>query len=367
MAEISQLVPYSYPVFQAIRPNIMYHSVTGQNTGSQGKGPTREQARLSAIMESIEAYCAEPRNALPLIRGCFDYLQVQHVVIHPQYFTCREGAAPSGNEAFMWTEGCELNSSRAMLLPAELAFFPFLPSDYCTRSCFPCGSNGLASGGTYLEAVVHGLYELIERHYVALREDDRLIVRRFHLNGLIDLAEFAHHAPDMRIAVYALTIPGIDNVPMVMAVISDVELGRSFAGFGCCFDADVAVSRAVSEAWQSMATVSSGAREDIVRTDKRRDKTPELPPERTLHIDEYRREVLHRTFDSLRDELSFTLRWLSLGGYGVVCAANLTRIGIDVPVVKVVVPGLRAPRRNLRASVMITTTEVHRTMHRAVK
>ena len=44
--------------------------------------------------------------------------------------------------------------------------------------------------------------------------------------------------------------------------------------------------------------------------------------------------------DDLHAELELLLGWLADAGYPRVLAVNLTRAGIDIPVVKVIVPGL---------------------------
>ena len=62
IGDISFLSPANYPVFQSCRPNVFGHACVGQNSGSQGKGPTRTQALVSCMMESIEQFCAEPRK-----------------------------------------------------------------------------------------------------------------------------------------------------------------------------------------------------------------------------------------------------------------------------------------------------------------
>src|SRR5262249_31413612 len=85
VADISYLATHYFPVYQTTRPNILFHSSLGQNSGSQGKGRTLTQAKLSCIMETVETWCGEPRN-VPLIRGCFRFLQEHHIIANPQGF-----------------------------------------------------------------------------------------------------------------------------------------------------------------------------------------------------------------------------------------------------------------------------------------
>ncbi|MBN4059204.1 YcaO-like family protein [Endomicrobium sp. AH-315-J14] len=170
VASISALSPHAFPVFQSTRPNIFTHASTGQNTGSQGKGRSELQAKLSCLMEELESYCGEPKNAR-LIRGSYSYLRHQHALIYPSLLmhnVQRKRAATS--EPLMWTPAWSIEHQAELWLPAEAVFFPFFPEDYQSRSYFPCSTNGLASGASYLEATIHGLYEVIERCYIAFYE-----------------------------------------------------------------------------------------------------------------------------------------------------------------------------------------------------
>ena len=76
----------------------------------------------------------------------------------------------------MWGEAFSVHDDDSVLLPAPLIYFPWLASEYQTRSLYMSQSNGLASGASFLEAVIHGLYEVIERHYIGLEEIKKMNV-----------------------------------------------------------------------------------------------------------------------------------------------------------------------------------------------
>jgi hypothetical protein len=55
--------------------------------------------------------------------------------------------------------------------------------------------------------------------------------------------------------------------------------------------------------------------------------------------------VIHRKFRDMRDEFRFLSRWLHRSRFPFTYVANLTRRGIDFPVVKVIIPGMCSERR----------------------
>ena len=340
--EIGQLAQHGYPVYQTTRPKLIYHTWYGQNSGSQGKGPTQDQAKISALMESVEAYCAEPR--IPMLRrASYDDLSQSDLCVSPHAFTRRyqpREEAPSLDEQLMWAKTLCIETQSEVYVPAESIFFPFIPRFYKTRSHFPCSSDGMASGSTYLEAVVHALYEKIERHYLGLCQLGVAEQVPINVEGLSCYKD--HEQPEgEKTKAFAYLIPGIKNLPMIRVK------SRSWGGMGCSATVDLSIIRAMSEAFQSEAIELSGSREDIAHqrapqiftknslSDGRKRKL-----EQPLSLSEYRASVVDEIFTDLRDEYNFLVNWIHEIGYPIICLANLTRTGIGVPVVKTIIPGM---------------------------
>jgi len=345
-ANISGIGIGRFPVFQAARPNVFYHTETGQNSGGQGKGYDEVQAQLSCLMETIEGYCCEPRNA-DLIRASYAFLKPQHVVLDPRSLVRSLGRGRvQVDEPIMWTPAYSLALDRAILVPAACVYFPFLVRTYRTRSVFPCGSNGLASGTTYLEATTHALYELIERYYLSRVETGEATFEAIYEEELtaFRIKEIERRlGGEFELQVFAAKLPrlGRKNLPFVQcALVGDDHI---FVGSGCSSEIDVSLSRAISEAFQAPAIIYSGTREDVAW--RRPRKAPrghrmEYPRFRTLRYRDYKRQVIDKPFRSLGAELRFLKRWLAQLGFPEICVANLTRAGVEVPVVKAIVPGL---------------------------
>ena len=72
------------------------------------------------------------------------------------------------NDPILWIEASSLRGNDSRYVPFDMVHLNLtwpLPSG---SGCFPIGSNGLASGNTLSEAIVHGLWELVERDALAL-------------------------------------------------------------------------------------------------------------------------------------------------------------------------------------------------------
>ncbi len=348
VADISQLTPHVFPVFQSSRPGILTHIACGQNTGSQGKGRTALQAKISCLMEEVESFCCEPVNA-PLIRGSYRFLRQHQPVISPRRLTHNDDQSKAAaRDPLMWIPALSLEHDCELLVPAETVLFPFCPQDYRTRSFYPCSTNGVAAGGSYLEAVLHALYEVVERCYLALYEVGAAVVtpiaaatiyEGFDLQRLNeDLGE------ELSLELFAVQIDCRgDNLPMVICHLRGP--GKIYGGYGLSASVEMSIDRAVSEALQAYCVDVSGSREDLDY--KRARLSPGAAaagklcgPGQPLSLAELLRRVIHRDFDDLHDELLHLTAWVHRFGFPNICVANLTRVGIDVPVVRAVVPGL---------------------------
>jgi YcaO-like protein with predicted kinase domain len=365
IADISFLGPGAYPVFQSCRPHFYTHHSLGQNSGSQGKGATREQAMVSCLMETIESYCCEPRNT-HLVRASYKFLKSHRAVADPRLFLqCLKTAKARPDEALLWTSAYWIEGDAEVLIPAECVYFPLLAKDYKCRSLYPQGSNGLASGASYLEAVVHGLYELIEREYYQCFESGVMTAKAIHSGDLkaMGISRLAKQfGYECRFHLYSLEHPDRKNLAVILCRLDNDK--TAYWGTGCSANLKMSVDRAVSEAVQTFATHISGSREDTVLA---KGRGPAMNPYDLLPVNEpatmrcrdLRKRVHDLDFASLNDEYKFLIRWLHKHDFPNIFVANLTRHGVDIPVVKIVIPNLERPS-NFKHAVTSSSEDVIR-------
>lgn len=130
-----------------------------------GKGTSRAQARVSAIMEALERTCAlwpdDPRTVLTTHRPggeCWS----------PELFT-----EPKRNEhgPIPWVRGSVLVDRRPVWLPADLVFTGHRPPGMVAGGPFAVRtSNGLGAALDLESAITHALLEIAERDTVSHHE-----------------------------------------------------------------------------------------------------------------------------------------------------------------------------------------------------
>ena len=338
VADLTGLDTIGIPVFAAIRP--MGLSLSTQ----QGKGLTPLAARVSALMESLETWTAE-HLALPVVHGSYRALKARAVDI-------RRLPRPAGRLDLgarrRWVEGWDLARGCAVLVPEQAVT---LDTTFTTAPAFDISSNGLASGNVLVEAIVHGLCEVIERDAEAAWRraggDRRIVLDSITdpiCRGLIDRIT----AAGARVFVWDL---GCDLIPVVgCAIMEDPNepawraLGF-YQGFGAHLVPEVAVARALTEAAQTRVTYIAGGRDDFFPFDYARATDPELlaeiwerlaaPCDEPAVFDELPRI----TTGGLGEDLEVLVDRLRAAGSESVIAVELTHPQLRVPVAKVLVPG----------------------------
>lgn len=344
LGNITGLDRIGIPVAIAVRPNARSVSV------SQGKGLDLQQAMASALMEACEGFHAEVIG--PLCRVSYREIAKRDRVIDPA--TLCPGVRPfDADAAIEWIEGYDLLRREPCWAPAEIVH-----ADYARRApdgYFLAGSNGLASGNHLVEAVNAGLYELIERDALSLWLTRPL---RERVGRMLDLASVDD--PDCaaliekyaaaRIAIRVWDITTDLGIAAFLCEISDMAAGdpqalRRFHGSGCHADSGVALSRALTEAAQTRLTYIAGVRDDLSPAEYRSTPGDDI---RDALLDALARAAEPARFaaapslvaDDLAADLSWALERLEATGIERVIAVDLTRPDLDVPVIRMVIPGL---------------------------
>lgn len=348
VANVTGLDTVGIPVVMVNRPNSRSLAV------SQGKGTSLAAAKASAVMESIEAWHAE-RVQLPLRHGSYEDLRYALPLVDPALLPCHVDSLYTPHAQMLWAEGTNLKDGTGCWVPYEMVHTNYTLPLPTGHGCFQATSNGLASGNHWIEAVLHGLCEVIERDARTLwnllpeatQEETRV-----DLETVADptcralLAKFARAG----VAVGVWDMTADTGVPTFLARIVQTSSGgqnsvRPASGYGTHLVPAIALSRALTEAAQSRLTFISGARDDMGREEYEHFLSEQ---EQERWLARIQLGPLLRDFNaiqgwrgqSLRDDLAELRARLARVGIEDVIVVDLSRPEIGIPVVRVIVPGL---------------------------
>jgi len=253
-------------------------------------------------------------------------------------------------------------------VPACFVYFPYNPENNAKK--FSGGdTNGLAAGNCLEEAIMHGLYEVIERDAYIIMQKNKLVMpdinisyeKNNYLRKAFDLIQSA--GLKIYIKLISLDIP----IPVVNALIVDPSgSGPAFSnGAGCHFDPVTATLRSITEAvnvrigqLQAMKTCKGKQERDRL-FDPFRAKHPTdigatqvyrgcLPKAKSLVQHMIRKgpysidikDIANNASDDIKTDIERCISKLRALNYDVF-VVNLTDNYIAIPVVRCLVPGLQ--------------------------
>jgi ribosomal protein S12 methylthiotransferase accessory factor len=364
-----------------------------------GKGPTRDHAKASAIMESIERYSSLPStdSSRNIIVGSLQELSKNHTVLHPDELVEPLRIQYRNDMVMEFMVGTELFTNTEILVPASLALFEYrrpitktLPSSQVVNPFGYTHTSGLASGNVIEEAVCHALCELIERDassiaqlystvipYTILQKVAETLIENGypitvggnHNNNCIadKFIDDASVFPDVDISeVDSTAVTDLvkkfhqaDLPLLIKNITSDIAVPTFYAssyeelsedyglfavGYGSHPDARIALIRAITELSQTRAANVHGARDDLkkIRFNLHDENAGVMS---RWHFKESRDKISFSEVKSyynndLLDDIKLILNNLKEAGLRRVIIVDLTNKNIGIPVVRAIVPGL---------------------------
>jgi len=333
--DVTPLDRLGIPVFSAVRPG----AARGAVRVHAGKGKEPIHARVSAMMEALERYCAEYR------RDRMEYATYEEIgpgrAVHPEDLILPRRLEQG--EKVHWTAAWDILNDEEVYVPSNAVFHPY-DSLGMTIPLFRSDSNGLASGNVVEEAILHALFEVIERDALSLADQKRDLGRRLTIGSDCAARQVLDRFEENGIDIHLWLLSGKTGIPTVAAAADDTvtkDPAMIVIGSGTHTSPEIAALRALTEVAQSRGSYLQGG-----RTDPRREQVirkagydrlkrinrmwfadgetvdiGDVPDASTTRFDLDIRRVL--------DEVSpYTDR---------VCVCDLSRT--PVPVVRVILPG----------------------------
>ena len=351
IANVTGLDNLGIPVVMVCRPNSRSLAV------SQGKGLDIAEAKASGLMESLESYHAE-HITLPLKLGSYEELRYTDRLVDVTALPRHSQSVFHPNMQLLWIQGHDVLHDEPLWVPYEVVHLNYTLPFPTGHGCFLSTSNGLASGNHLLEAISHGICEVVERdattlwHLLQEEKQNHTRVDLSTVDGpscryVID--KFVH--ANVEISVWEIT-SDIGIPAFLCRIIERTDnlshLLRPASGMGCHPSREVALLRAITEAAQSRLTFISGSRDDLNRDNYHRFLSQKQREHWRDSLDKKRprrsfRDIPTWTGKTFRDDVEWELEQLRSMGIDRVLVVDLTQPEFAIPVVRVLIPGLEGP------------------------
>jgi ribosomal protein S12 methylthiotransferase accessory factor len=375
IADITGLDRIGIPVYNTICPR-SFDVLSVYN----GKGATPLDAKTSAIMEAVERFGATLPQRPAAIASYPELAQSGRAVLDPRDFNLELWRGYRLEMPISWIEGFDIMNERSVLVPLWLAGYYMY---YHETPCYPISTtNGIASGNSLEEAICHALSELIERDDWTIADliSNRLArviasgklgtagsaaaghwLQESHPNIDLDSLPpraqlFAQKFVDAGLTIECKNLTSATGIPTILATVAEnvaSTFSQSHQGLGAHPNAEVAVTRAISEVAQSRVVDINALREDIAPT------TDDVPKhfyhvkrssalnreawafkhsERTVSLS----EIPTHPSDDVMIDLRLMLDRLRGRGLEQAIVVDLSPPGVPASVVRVIVPGIES-------------------------
>jgi len=345
--------------FSAPAQNVdqLRHGLSG---GSFGKGSTAEQAEASALMEAIERYSgiyqgdeirstkrftdfAEGDAIRPNDILTFSEAQYAARNDHSHHDDAQPAPEPfDPNAKIEWSPVWSLRDQRFKYIPTSLLYF-----FYSGPRAFHADSNGCAAGNTLQEAIVQGFLELVERDAYAIWWYNRSQRGEVDLSRIDDsyVRDLQSQFADFGRKVWVLDVTSDLGVPTYVAIMHWTKNGQEHIEFGsgAHFDPRIALLRTLTELSQFLAigmmNGGSGEKPSLDgETPLRIENYPFLlPAKNPFPTPELGLPIPRAT---TREQVDACVEIARRAGHDFL-VLDQTRPDVGVPVVRVIVPGLR--------------------------
>ena len=344
LSRVTGLDRVGIPVWNAVSPNARSIVV------NQGKGITDIDAKVSAAMEALERAVAGKPLVAARAATRRDFERGGEACLPLDIFIAAGQEFVGKDETIDWLAGYDVATGERVWVPCEAVCLDRTKA----MPRFWQSSDGLASGNSETEAILHGLLERIERDADRLW---RLLSRARRQATAVEPASLgdpvvnalADRFHDANLELRLFDITSDLAIPTYAALLGEAGILSKKAplfhdatiGYGTHPRPARAVIRALTEVAQSRLTHISGARDDLFAETFARPLAAE-----TLALFEASPRAAKNYAAPAGDAdalLASCLGRLATAGISPVVAVPLAGACLPVSVVKVIVPALESP------------------------
>jgi ribosomal protein S12 methylthiotransferase accessory factor len=341
VADITGLDRIGIPTYSVVRPTSKLSAVTV----TCGKGVRHIDAKVGAVMESIEYKLGEPDPERGVLAR---YVDLKGSAVHPSEFHAPPWVKDGESKVFEWVQGWDIARDEPVWVPAASVYILEPRGDFL----FTTESTGFASGNCMEEAICHGLAEVIERDADSIAASHGLTKTAAGRYPRVELEscpassrELIEHFQRNEIDVFVQNITSDIGIACFDVVCADRRSDKLLVhgGSGAHMIAEIALNRGLTEAAQSRAADIQGSREDLTyfrraqRDPRRHDPTQWTMPDTGWCRFE---NVPSKLTGDVADDIAFMIARLRERGFTRVVVVDLTSAELGLPTARVIVPGL---------------------------
>ncbi|WP_255195766.1 YcaO-like family protein [Halorarius litoreus] len=243
VTEVGEAESWPAPYYLATLADTSGFSDATASSAAAGVSPDWDAAFMKALGEGLERYAAGVYRTGDFERAVADELPA---AVSPDTFVTSPRFDPASDDPLFWTQGEHLGSGTTVHLPAEFVVFP--PPNVRHR---PAITTGLGLGNGGVEAILSGLYEVVERDAAMLAWYSTFEPLGLDVRGA-GFETLTRRARSEDLSVTALLLTQDVDVPVVAACVHrDGDWPRFAAGMSADLDPVAAATGALEEALQN--------------------------------------------------------------------------------------------------------------------
>jgi len=336
-----------------------------------GKGLTEEYAKASGLMELVERYSAANYREENIVKVSFN--DVRDKALDPLRLLYSSDTSYHHDKEIDFTFGYSLTHQKEVLIPATFSYFVYnckMMGGKITnirdniKTIVP--SNGLASGNCMEEAILHGIFELVERDAVFIMWLNKLnmpgvdvsAVENKYIRGFIE--EFKDANVDLHIKYIT---NDLNKVHTFFCFAVDHFGGTDFPAFsygcGAHTNPEIALSRGLTELAQIATSITIQKKNMEKEAYKKMYDAGHI--KNIKHFCNIRsmqdfdfiinnkdatiidfKDLKNHSLDNMYEEIQSHVQDFHKKGLEVF-AVNLTHPDLNIPAVRVIIPGLQLP------------------------
>jgi ribosomal protein S12 methylthiotransferase accessory factor len=296
--------------YSAKMANTAAYFPVGCYDSNGGAGLSQAEAYRAAIGEAIERYCASVYFKDDLLFGSHAEMNQttralapgEPALFHPAQRDSIRYAWFEPDTTITWTMGCSVSRGEAVLVPACLTYLPYWPfrADEGEQAIGPSISTGQASGSTVRDALLTGLYEVVERDAFVITWLNRLPVPRIDIGSsarVMAVFRERFERPHLHYSLHRLATDVA--IPCVLCLVVDTSRQPPMicAGGAANLDPERAVLKALVEAVQTREWARVMGRRRI----------PRLLESDHSNLDDFEDHVFLYAYGDMRPAVEFLL------------------------------------------------------------